>query len=209
MYFLESPVLVRRLIPSAIWQIKTRKRKIFLTFDDGPNPQSTPQILSILRAYQIQATFFCTGKNVLNNKDLYADIINSGHTTGNHSFDHLDSWKTSQRSYLENVEKASKVIHSELFRPPYGRLKPGSWFYLKRKYSIIMWSLMSYDFDPSVNPSKIIETFIGKTMPGSIWLFHDSSKAITTLHKTLPVLIEYFLQKGFDFDVIDENKLKG
>lgn len=209
MYFFESPSLVRRLAPSVIWQIKTRKRKLFLTFDDGPNPETTPQILSLLKAFNIPATFFCTGKNVLAYNDLYAEILGSGHTTGNHSFDHLDSWKTSSGFYLENIGKASDVIHSKLFRPPYGRLTPVTWHHLRRKYQIIMWSLMSYDYDPAVSASGIIETFLGKTMPGSIWLFHDNVKARETLHKTLPFLIEKFLQKGFVFENIDENKLKG
>ncbi len=209
MYFFESPGLVRRFTPSVIWQIKTRKKKLFLTFDDGPNPESTPGVLSLLNSFNIPATFFCTGKNVLQNRHLYDKILEDGHTTGNHSFDHIDAWKTSRKFYLENVTNAAEVIQSSLFRPPYGRLTPMTYQYLKKKYQIIMWSLLSYDFDPDIDTLKIIKTFQEKTLPGSIWLFHDSNKAKVKLHKTLPFLIECYLQKGFVFESIDFNKLKG
>jgi len=207
MYFFKSPVLAESLTPSALWKIETREKKLFLTFDDGPNPQSTPYILSVLESFNISATFFCLGKNVLEFNDLYAQILQNGHKTGNHTFDHVDLWKTSKNNYLENVRKADDLIGSGLFRPPYGHLTPLVYNHLKRKYQIVMWSLMSYDFDPGIDSSRIIEVFKRKSAPGSIWLFHDNEKAKKNVQNSLPFLIEYFLKEGFVFESIGDKKI--
>lgn len=155
---------------------------MFLTFDDGPHPDTTPRILELLDKHDAKATFFCLGRNVEKYPAVYDSIIAAGHSTGNHTWSHPNGWTTSTRKYLEDADRASKVIDSRLFRPPYGRITPGQWRQLRKKYEIIMWTRMFADYRKNFNPDA---ARLSGIRPGDILVMHDSVK---TSKKSLPLL---------------------
>ncbi len=197
--FIKSPSILKIIFPSLKWDIKTNNKDIYLTFDDGPNPEMTTQVLEILDQYNAKATFFCVGENVLMFPDTFNSIISKGHQVGNHSYNHLNGWKVSNSDYFDNIEKASKLIKSNLFRPPYGRITPSQVSTLKANYSIIMWSVLTFDFDKKVSKEMCFKNSIVKTTPGSIVVFHDSEKAADNLLFALPLFLKHFADKGFTF----------
>jgi peptidoglycan-N-acetylglucosamine deacetylase len=155
-YFVKTPWLLKKLYASCIWNIPTNEKKIYLTFDDGPHPVATPFVLGELKKYGAKATFFCIGKNVVEYPDVYKQILWNGHRVGNHTHNHLNGWKVSDKEYFENIQKAKKYIDSALFRPPYGRITK---FQLKNLtesagYKIVMWDVLSADFDQQISPEK-------------------------------------------------------
>jgi len=200
--FISSPVILKRLFPDLIWERKTNEKVIYLTFDDGPHPDITPQVLEILDEYDSKATFFCVGENVSKFPDTFKSIINNGHRVGNHSYNHISGWKSSNAVYFENIEKAGEIINSELFRPPYGRIAPSQIKLLKKKYSIVMWSVLTYDFDKKVSKEQCLRNSIVKTKPGSIVVFHDSLKSEVNLLYALPLFLKHFTEKGYSFKVL-------
>jgi peptidoglycan-N-acetylglucosamine deacetylase len=203
--FFSPPSLARKLAPSHIvWQVATREKKIYLTFDDGPTPGITNELLSILAQFGARATFFCTGHQVQKHPHLYELILAHGHTTGNHTFTHRDAWRCMPATFVNDVQQAGELIHSKLFRPPFGHLPllPGTLH--KLGYQTIMWSHMSYDFHPRVSPGQIIHQFSRTTRPGSIWVFHDNARSSSTCLKTVPLLLEKFIQKGYMFSGIED-----
>lgn len=170
---------------------------MFLTFDDGPTPGLTGQILDILDEYRSRATFFCVGENVSRYPALYEEILSRGHAAGNHTHRHLQGWKTGAEEYFEDVEKAAQFIHSRFFRPPYGRITGRQVRLLKDQYRIIMWTLLSRDFDPSTDPVKNLEVMKRKTSPGAIVVFHDSMKAGKNMLHMLPAYLGFLLEEGY------------
>jgi len=258
MYFIRPNLLIRKLYPSALWRVKppslrggTGRGSIFLTFDDGPVLEITPWVLSALREYNAKATFFCVGANIEKHPEVFQQIISEGHSIGNHTYNHLNGWKTKTKEYLENIEKCNVQIgryadvqmktnphissstHSHiLFRPPYGRMKLSQYLQLKAPsdspeggefacatppfgdnrrlraqlkggftshYSIVMWDVLSGDFDEKTSKEKCLSNVLSKTREGSIIVFHDSVKAKEKLFYVLPKVLKHFSEKGFEF----------
>lgn len=197
MYFERNPFFVRQFYKKSLcWKVPEAKKEVFLTFDDGPTPQLTREILAILDAYDAKATFFCVGENVKRYPQLFEELQNRGHGIGNHTFNHLDAWKTELVDYVANVEKAAEYIPSRLFRPPYGKIRPQLITKLKKQYRIVMWTVLSGDFDPDVDPQKCFENATVKTRSGDIIVFHDNEKARTNVLETLPRMLAFFAEKG-------------
>jgi len=200
----KPPYLLRMCFPQLLWEVKTTEKEIFLTFDDGPHPEITPMVLDVLDEYKAKATFFCVGENVEKYPETYASIKKRGHLTGNHSYNHLNGWKTNNSAYFQNIEKAASLINSNLFRPPYGRIKPSQIKKLKPDYKIIMWTVASYDFSKKVTPEQCSKNAIQKSKAGSIVVFHDSAKAREKLLSVLPIFLEHFQNKGYTFPLIPQ-----
>ena len=196
----KTPVVVKKMFPNYVWDISTSTREIYLTFDDGPTPEITEWTLQTLEQFKAKATFFCVGKNVKENPEIFNSILQAGHSIGNHTHDHIKGWNTSKADYLKNIEKASKFINSELFRPPYGQIKPKQGKeILALGYKIIMWNVLSFDWDESVSENQCMDNVISKVQKGSIVVFHDSVKASRNLKFALPKVLEYFSERGFEF----------
>jgi len=202
MYFVKTPGIVQSIFGGLIWRIAGSK-KVYLTFDDGPVPEATPWVLDLLKSKNIKGTFFCVGENVEKYPEIYNRIISEGHSVGNHTYNHLNSWKTDRSTYTDNVGKAADVIDSKLFRPPYGKLTPSIIKALKNKYDVVMWDVLSGDFDTTLTPKDCLNNVIENAKEGSIIVFHDSIKAIDTLKFVLPEVISFFEEKGIDMDRVD------
>ena len=221
MYSTRPHWLMRKIYPSAIWKIvpasdfsslgrDKRGGEIFLTFDDGPIPEITPWVLSVLKTYNAKATFFCVGANIKKHPELFQQILAEGHSVGNHTYNHLNGWKTKTKDYIDNTEKCKKIItnvhpqssiiHCPLFRPPYGKLKRSQYSRLITQYSLIMWDVLSGDFDQKLSEEKCLKNVISKTREGSIVVFHDSLKAKKNLFYVLPKFMDHFSKQGFRFD---------
>ncbi len=204
-YLAKTPVFIKKLYPECLWDVKTTENIIYLTFDDGPTPEVTSYVLDELKKYDAKATFFCIGKNVKEHFDIYKRIIAEGHKPGNHTFNHLNGWKTDDRKYLDDIKQASNIIDSELFRPPYGRITK---FQLKAlqgenfKLRTVMWSVLSGDFDVKISAENCYLNVIKNVKPGSIIVFHDSLKAFTRLEYALPRVLDFFSEKGFQFKIL-------
>ncbi|MBS1667777.1 MAG: polysaccharide deacetylase family protein [Bacteroidetes bacterium] len=204
-YFVKTPWLLKKCYPSYCWDIPSADNAIYLTFDDGPHPNATPFVLDQLKKYQAKATFFCIGKNVVSYPDIYARILHEGHRVGNHTHNHLNGWKSSDSKYLSNVEEAAKYIDSNLFRPPYGRITRFQASCLqktKTPYKIIMWDVLSADFDLDISAEKTAKNVINNSKNGSIIVFHDSEKAFARLETALPMLLDFFSEKAYQFKVV-------
>jgi peptidoglycan/xylan/chitin deacetylase (PgdA/CDA1 family) len=204
MFLVKSPTIIKKYYPRLVWEIPNKENKIYLTFDDGPIPEVTTWVLDTLRNYNIKATFFCLGCNVAKNPAIFNQIVNDGHAVGNHSYHHLSGWETDDEAYLRNINKCNKEVNSKLFRPPYGRIKKSQIAEVVKDYKVIMWDVISGDFDPKTAPEKCLSNVIKNTAPGSVIVFHDSEKASKNLKYTLPKAIEYLLEQGYVFDVISE-----
>ncbi len=175
MRFIRSPKLARKVFPSALWSVKSKGKVLYLSFDDGPTSR-TREILELLETHQAKATFFCVGQNVQNHQTLFNEIKASGHHVGNHSFSHCKGWKVSTRQYLDDVDKAQQLIQSDLFRPPYGKMTLGQYRALRKKYLVVMWSHISYDFDPEMSVDQFLERLKKDFKGGEIVVLHDNLK---------------------------------
>jgi peptidoglycan/xylan/chitin deacetylase (PgdA/CDA1 family) len=201
--------IAKRFYPGAVWNYPAETEKIFLTFDDGPVPEATPRVLKILDEFKVKATFFCVGENVKKNHGIFNEIVSQKHATGNHTFNHLNGWRTKNSSYFDNVEQCAQVLGASaypgknnskpLFRPPYGLMKKSQHAELNKSYSIIMWDVLAKDYDRKISKQQCLHRAASRTVPGSIILFHDSIKAKENLFYALPRFIEYALKKGFLF----------
>ena len=209
-YFIKTPWLLKKIYSSYTWDIPTKDKILYLTFDDGPHPEITPFVLKELKKYNALATFFCIGKNVLAHPDVYKQILNEGHSIGNHTQNHLNGWKTSNDVYMKDIAEAANYIDSNLFRPPYGRVnlfqaKNLSAAMKGRKAKIIMWDVLSADFDQNVSEQESLQFVVLRSSPGSIVVFHDSEKAFSKLSYVLPRILQHFSSLGFQFRSIETN----
>ncbi len=201
--FVERPLrLLRIFYNGAIWRIPKKEKTIYLTFDDGPTPEITKRVLDILDVYKVKASFFCIGKNVENNKGIYTDILNRGHVVGNHTHNHLKGFEHTNIEYIANIEKASIHIDSKLFRPPYGRIKPSQLKSLLQKYKVVLWDLVTRDYNTKLHPNYILFNIKLLTRNGSVIVFHDSKKAEKNLFAVLPKAIEFWQKEGYKFALL-------
>lgn len=184
------------------WRIKTSSKVIYLTFDDGPVPKVTPQVLDILDQYGWKATFFCVGENVSKYPELYAEILKRGHRTANHTFNHLKGFGIATEDYIANIEKASELIDSNLFRPPHGQITPRQIRALRNKYQIVMWDVITHDYNKKLAPERVFQNVKKFLRAGSVVVFHDSVKAKKNVLEALPMAIEFWKSKGYDFRLL-------
>jgi len=206
-YFVKTPGWLKKIYDSYTWSIPVSDKILYLTFDDGPHPEATPFVLKELKKYNVLATFFCIGKNVVAYPDIYKQIIREGHSVGNHTYNHLNGWKTNNNDYLNDIALASNEIDSYLFRPPYGRITSFQGKNLKtvmkgKEPKVIMWDVLSGDFDISCSPQQCLANVLFASVPGSIIVFHDSEKAFPRLEYTLPKILQYFSEKGYLFKAL-------
>lgn len=196
--FIRYPWLLGHILLGKLtYRKKSKEKVIYLTFDDGPTPEVTPLVLDLLDEYGWKATFFCVGENVEKYPDLYQEILKRGHKTGNHTYKHLKGLSTSTHEYIENVQKSSNFIDSNLFRPPYGKIRRRQKKELQKQYEIIMWDLLTGDYKKKTSLDRIIQTIKRFTRKGSIVVFHDSLKARNNMLATLPKAIEFWNEKGY------------
>jgi peptidoglycan-N-acetylglucosamine deacetylase len=201
-YFVKTPSWIQMLFPSLIWKMNAAQKNIYLSFDDGPHPVHTTFVLNELKKYNAKATFFCIGNNVQLYPDVYKRIIEDGHSIGNHTYNHVKGKQTSKEEYITEVDKAATLIKSNLFRPPYGSITKAQTKLLKQKkekYNIIMWTVLSGDFDTTITKEKCLKNVLTKTENGSIVVFHDSEKAAEKMLFSLPLVLDHFSKKGYNF----------
>lgn len=189
-------------MPDLIWRIPDGEH-VFITFDDGPTPGVTEWILKELERFGVKATFFCLGKNVEMYPDLYQLIIDGGHKVGNHTYSHLKGWGMKTEQYVEDVDLANQFLHSDLFRPPYGRISPKQARTLAKRYNIIMWDILSRDYNRNLRPRTCLNNVIRHVRPGDIVVFHDSVKAFKNLHFALPRTLKYLEDNGMKCKLIE------
>ncbi len=211
--WVKTNAFIKWVFRKYIWDIPNNEKKIYLTFDDGPIPEVTEWVLDLLKKEEIKATFFCIGDNIKKNPEVFKKVINDGHSIGNHTFNHLKGWNFSTEEYFQNTILCEEAIHStseiknqksKIFRPPYGKIKPSQSRKLRKLgYKIIMWDVLSVDYDKEISPEQCFENIIKNTVSGSIIVCHDSIKAFKNLEYALPKAIEYLKNKGFVFERID------
>ncbi|KJD32757.1 polysaccharide deacetylase [Tamlana nanhaiensis] len=210
---IKTPTVAKKLFPNYVWDIPATKKVLYLTFDDGPTPEVTLWVLKTLKQYQAKATFFCIGNNIEKHPDIFNAVISEGHSVGNHTHNHLKGWKTPTETYIENTLEAQKAIDShnqnselrtqKLFRPPYGKItnKQGKQL-INLGYKIIMWDVISFDWDKNITNQTCLNNVINNAKSGSIIVFHDSVKAQNNMQYALPKVLEHFAKLGFTFEAI-------
>lgn len=205
MYLTKTPYLLSALSrKQMLWSVDTQEKKLFLTFDDGPIPEVTPLVLDLLHKYNAKATFFMVGENATKYPELALQVKNEGHTIGNHTFNHLNSWSTPLNDYLTNVEKADQVLNTRFFRPPYGKIRLRAIPLLNKKYKVVMWSVLSADFDSNQSPENCFENIFKNAKSGSIIVMHDSIKAKNNMLFALEKTLITYSKLGFGFCSLDE-----
>jgi peptidoglycan/xylan/chitin deacetylase (PgdA/CDA1 family) len=204
-YLIKTPWWLKLYYSRLVWKIPTREKVLYLSFDDGPHPVATPFVLDELKKFDAKACFFCIGKNVQAHPQLYKRVLGEGHRVGNHTQDHLNGWKVSEGEYFDNIRQAARYIDSDLFRPPYGRITAFASAHLRAapsSFKIIMWDVLSADFDRSLSAEKCARHVIRHAGPGSIIVFHDSEKAFDRLRGALPQVLRHFADLGYRFEAI-------
>lgn len=191
--------------PSLLWHVPVKDKILYLTFDDGPIPEVTPWVLEELKKRNVKATFFCIGDNVRKYPMIFQSIRENGHTTGNHTYHHLNGWNTADKKYNDDIELANKLISSRLFRPPYGKIRISQISVLKIKYRIVMWDVLSKDYDINLNGEHCYQRVIKSAQPGSVIVFHDSLKAQDRIRFALPKVMDHFIKMGYTFAALPEN----
>ena len=206
MRLITTPKILRLFYPSFLWEMPKGEKKLYLTFDDGPHPTISPQVLEILKKFNAKATFFCIGNNVNKYKETFELIKKEGHSVGNHTFNHERGWKTKTSDYIKSVKEADALIQSPLFRPPHGRIKSSQIRAIKnlriskfQNFKIVAWTVISYDWDKSLSPEDCFNNVIKNSDDGSIIVFHDSEKAVDNMIPALTKVLEYYTDKGFTF----------
>jgi peptidoglycan/xylan/chitin deacetylase (PgdA/CDA1 family) len=200
------PRIYRAFFPGAHWRMPEKEKVVYLTFDDGPIPEVTPWVLDLLDKYNIKATFFCVGDNVRKYPEVYQQVLDRGHRTGNHTFHHLQGLKTQAKPYLEDIKKAAPFIESNLFRPPHGHLRLPQFFRLRKKYQVVMWDVVTRDYSCLQTAEQVLENVKKYTRNGSVIVFHDSLKAEVKMKAVLPEAIEWLLKEGYTFRLCEFKK---
>ena len=203
MFIEQVPGFVRNLFPKALWRMNPDEKAVYLTFDDGPIPVVTPWVVDLLGHYGIKATFFMVGDNVRKHPQEYRQVIEAGHRVGNHTFNHLKGLFTDTREYVENVEKADALIHSNLFRPPHGMLRRSQYKELSKRYQFVMWDLVTRDYSKRLQAEDILANVKKYARNGSIITFHDSLRSEEKLRYALPRAIEWLLEQGYEFKLFE------
>ncbi len=206
LYLVKTPWWFKKLYANRLWSVPTAEKELYLTFDDGPHETATPFALQQLKLFNAKASFFCIGKNVIAHPEIYQTILADGHTTANHTHTHVNGWKTPANEYLQNIQQASAHINSRLFRPPYGRITSFQAKLLHQNpafhFKIVMWDVLSGDFDTALSPETCLKNVTGNAGSGSIIVFHDSTKAYERMSYALPRVLEYFSSKGYIFKAL-------
>ncbi|MDP2068666.1 MAG: polysaccharide deacetylase family protein [Lutibacter sp.] len=220
-YFIKTPMLLKLIFRNCIWRLSSKEKVLYLTFDDGPTPEITEWTLNELKKHKAKATFFCIGKNIGEHPEIFKKVIEEKHSVGNHTNNHLNGWKTKTEDYLKNIDEAEKYFeesatlkavtlsavegrNQKLFRPPYGKLTISQSKNIRKKgYKIIMWDVLSADYDPNITNEKCLENVIRNIQNGSIVVFHDSVKASEKLKFVLPKVLEYYSYQGYNFRSIE------
>ena len=201
---IEQPAIwLRWLYPRATWRMDRNEKAVYLTFDDGPIPEATPFILDTLSQYGIKATFFMVGDNVRKYPELYNKVVAAGHRIGNHTFNHIGGFRHTITTYKANADKADQLLHTDLFRPPHGWMRWDQYIWLRRKYRIVMWDLVTRDYSKWMTAEDVLNNVKRYTRNGSIITFHDSLKSIDKLHYALPEAIKWLKAEGYEFKVFD------
>ena len=202
------PHYITNWFPLAVWRMPDDSKTVFLTFDDGPIPEVTPWVLDLLRKNNIKATFFAVGENVFRYSEIFEQIIDDGHAVVNHTYHHLQGLKSNNRTYYKDIVHANKLIGSNLFRPPHGWLKRTQYRYLSGKYKIIMWDVISCDYNQNITKEEVLQNVLDYARNGSIITFHDSLKAADHLYWVLPRAIEALKAEGYVFSKIEFPKVR-
>ncbi|KIO74955.1 polysaccharide deacetylase [Pedobacter lusitanus] len=205
MYLVKSPLLLKWYYPSLVWNKSRSDKVIYLTFDDGPIPVVTDFVLNTLKSFNCKATFFCIGDNINKHAEIFEQVKNDGHAIGNHTLNHLKGWITEDKTYIKNFQDCQKLTNTNLFRPPYGRIKKSQIKELRKinpQLNIIMWDVLSGDFDLNLSPEKCYENVIKNTRNGSIIVFHDSLKAFDRLKFALPATLKFLTAQGYKFHTL-------
>jgi peptidoglycan/xylan/chitin deacetylase (PgdA/CDA1 family) len=207
MYLVKTPKFIQELFPNFTWKIPTEDKVLYLTFDDGPIPSVTPWVLEQLAKYNAKATFFCVGNNIEKHPDVFEQVQAAGHSIGNHTFNHLNGWTSDNIPYFHNIRHCANLTKTILFRPPYGKLRPRQTQFLLRHYRIVMWDVLSGDFDPNITEEQCLLNVTRNVEPGSIVVFHDSLKAEEKLRYALPKALAYFAEQGYRFEALNEQEM--
>lgn len=209
-YFFRTNWIIRTLFPNYTWRKDPHLKKVYLTFDDGPTPAVTPWVIDQLNQFDATAAFFCIGQNIDANPEIFDQLIKSNHLIGNHTDDHCNGWKTSNDHYIESVKKCSEKIRSKVnslshFRPPYGKITAKQADQVRSiGYSVVMWEIISGDYDTALSPEKCLENVLYKIRPGSIIVFHDSVKAFANLEYVLPRTLQFLKDNGYEFGALTD-----
>lgn len=206
MYLTRTPGFVKEFLPQVVWDLPAGNDTIYLTFDDGPHPELTSQVLSILAKYDATGTFFCVGDNIQKYPDTFDKLKEHRQGIGSHTYHHLNGWASENITYFKNVKRAASLSGSTLFRPPYGRIKPSQVSFIKRHYMIVMWSVLSGDFDTTITGQKCFDNVRKSAQDGSIVVFHDSEKAADRLLYALPRMLDHFSKLGYRFKAIPQSR---
>lgn len=201
MHFVRPIFFLPYVYNKSIWRKEKKKNNIYLTFDDGPIPELTPWVLDILKERNIKATFFCVGENIVKHPEIFERIKNEGHAVGNHTHNHLKGWTTSDEAYLQNVQACQELTQTDLFRPPYGRATRSQLRHLAKTHRIIMWDVLTGDYDSTISPDQVYRNAVDYVRNGSIIVFHDNIKAKENLQYALPKSLDELLARGFRFDL--------
>jgi len=205
---IHPPQVVKNLFGSITWNINTEKKVIYLTFDDGPIPIITEKILKALSIFNAKATFFCVGENVKNYPSIYQEILSEGHSTGNHTYSHLAGLKTDTRKYIYNVKRAKEYIDSDLFRPPHGRMKKLQQNIIQKDFNIIMWDVLSLDYDNRISEKTCLNNVTHFARPGSVIVFHDNIKAEDNMFYALTQTLYLYSKIGYKFEALNSKIVK-
>ena len=197
MSWILTPSWIKKTFPQLVWELTTVEKNIYLTFDDGPTPETTPQVLAFLNQYKAKATFFCLGSETEKYPNLLELIKSEGHTIGNHGYRHLNGFFSSTKKYIKNARDGALITESKLFRPPYGKITPLQMHLLKKEFRIIMWSIMSMDFNTKIKAEQCLRNVIDNIFPGAIIVFHDTEKAAKNLLTVLPLFLNYLTDKEY------------
>ena len=204
-YLAHTPTIVQKLFGLFTWRGHAPGKRVYLTFDDGPIPEVTPWVLDLLADYDARATFFCVGENVGRYPALFERLRAGGHAVGNHTHNHLSGWDTDVDAYLANVDACADLVESRLFRPPYGRLSPRKAYRLREDYRIVMWDVLSGDFDTTLTGRECAANVLDNVRPGSIIVFHDSLKAEPNLRYALPRVLDALSRQGYTFEALAQH----